>query len=93
MKEYLPPHDFQRVSHTFITSSLDYSNSSYVASDQSLLCHLQAVENAAAHLLTGKELRDHITPTFQLISGSSLKFYYLFLRVSVVLAQPYLIER
>lgn len=59
---YLPPHDFERVIHAFISSHIDYCNSLYVGLDQSSLRHLQAVQNVAARLLTGKRRRDHITP-------------------------------
>ena len=63
VKPYLPPNDFERVIHMFITSRLDYCNSLYVGLDQSSLRHLQLVQNAAAWLLTGKRRhQDHITP-------------------------------
>lgn len=49
----------------FITSRLDYCNSLLygVADDQ--LRRLQAVQNAAARLITGTRRRDHITPVLQ----------------------------
>ncbi|XP_061086404.1 uncharacterized protein LOC133121220 [Conger conger] len=62
VKAYLSQKDLERVVHAFITSRLDYCNSLYIGLDQSSLCCLQLVQNAAARLLTGKKKREHITP-------------------------------
>ena len=44
----------ESVIHAFIASRLDYCNVLYLDVSQSLLSHLQLVQNAAARLLTGK---------------------------------------
>lgn len=62
VKAYIPPCDFERVVHLFVTSRLDYCNSLYCGLDQSSLKRLQRVQNAAARLLTGTRKREHITP-------------------------------
>ena len=62
VRAYLPPRDFERVMHMFITVRLDYCNSLYVGLGQASLHRLQMVQNAAARLLTGTKRYQHITP-------------------------------
>jgi hypothetical protein len=51
--------------HAFITSRLDYCNSVYAGCSKKLLDKLQVVQNAAARLVTGHRLRNHITPALK----------------------------
>lgn len=48
--------------HAFVFSRLDYCNSLYIGVSQASLRRLQAVQNAAARLLTGTRKYDHISP-------------------------------
>jgi len=48
--------------HAFISSHLDYCNSLLYSVGDSLLKKLQAVQNAAAQVVTGAKKFDHITP-------------------------------
>ena len=48
--------------HAFITSRLDFCNSLLVGLPQSTLRRLQSVQNAAARLLAGTNISNHITP-------------------------------
>lgn len=47
--------------HAFITSRLDYCNAHYTGIDHALVCRLQLVQNAAAHLFNGSKKHSHIT--------------------------------
>ncbi len=63
IKAHFPPNEFEGIIHVFITSRLDFCNSSHFGVDQSSLRHLQLVQNSYIHLLTWKWRRDHhITP-------------------------------
>lgn len=98
VKGYLSPQNLERVIHAFITSRLDYCNSLYVSIDQSLLHHLQLVQNAAARLLTGKRKREHITPILASFHWLPVRFRIDFKILLIVfkalngLASPYLTE-
>ena len=48
--------------HVFISSRLDYCNSSLYGINDALLKKLQAVQNAAARVTTETRKFDHITP-------------------------------
>ncbi len=61
VKPILSSKIFEKVSHAFITSRLDYCNSLYFGIGQTALSRLQRVQNAAARLLTSTKKRDHIT--------------------------------
>ncbi len=62
VKLYLPFNDFERVTHTLITSRLHCCSSWYYELDMSSLRRLQMVLNVAARLLMGKKKYDHINP-------------------------------
>ena len=62
--QLLTPDAVKMLIHAFITSRLDYCNSLLGVTDQQLK-HLQSVQNAATHLLTGARRSDHITPVLQ----------------------------
>jgi len=53
------------VVHAFISSRLDYCNSLQFGISDKLLRRLQAVQNAAARLVTGTRRREHITPVLR----------------------------
>jgi len=53
------------VVHAFISSRVDYCNSLLYGISDILLRRLQAVQNAAARLVTGTRRYDHITPVLQ----------------------------
>uniref|UniRef100_A0A3B1JMG1 Reverse transcriptase domain-containing protein n=1 Tax=Astyanax mexicanus TaxID=7994 RepID=A0A3B1JMG1_ASTMX len=62
LKPFLSFSDLEKVIHAFISSQIDYCNSLYIGINQSLLHHLQLVQNAACRLLTRTKKREHITP-------------------------------
>ena len=49
----------------FVTSGLDYCNAVLAGLPKSTLAPLQRVQNAAAKLITGIYMRDHVTPALQ----------------------------
>jgi len=51
--------------HVFISSRLDYCNSLLYGVGDGLLKKLQAVQNAAARVVTGAKKFDHITPVLR----------------------------
>jgi len=53
------------VVHAFISSRVDYCNSLLYGISDILLRRLHALQNAAAHLVTGTRRCDHITPVLQ----------------------------
>ena len=53
------------VVHAFIASRRDYCNSLLFRISDNLLRRLQAVQNAAARLVTGTRRREHITPVLR----------------------------
>ncbi len=62
VKIFLSFKDFEKVIHAFIFSRLEYFNSLYIGVSQKALSRLQAVQNAAARMLTGTRKQEHITP-------------------------------
>ena len=53
------------IAQAFISCGLDYYNSLFYGISDSLIQHLQSVQNAAAHLVTGTRRCDHITPVLR----------------------------
>lgn len=53
VKIFLSFKDLEKVIHACIFSRLEYCNSLYIGVSQKALLHLQAVQNAAARMLTG----------------------------------------
>lgn len=74
VKHFLSSKDLEIVVHSFISSKIDYCNSLYIGLSQTMLVHLQLVQNAAARLLTGVRKRDHITPVLQSLHWLPVKF-------------------
>ncbi len=62
VKPFLSATDLEKLIHAFIFSRLDYCNTIYIGVNQTALARLQAVQNAAARLLTGTPKHEHITP-------------------------------
>ena len=62
IKPVLSFNDLERVIHAFISSRLDYCNALYVGLNKGSIARLQLVQNAAARLLTGTRIFEHITP-------------------------------
>ncbi len=62
VKPFLSAIDLEKLIHAFIFSRLDYCNTIYIGVNQTALARLQAVQNAAARLLTGTRKHEHITP-------------------------------
>uniref|UniRef100_A0A3B3HB31 Reverse transcriptase domain-containing protein n=1 Tax=Oryzias latipes TaxID=8090 RepID=A0A3B3HB31_ORYLA len=59
---FLSKKSLEMVIHAFIFSRLDYCNALYTCLSQQSVYQLQLVQNAAARLITGTRMRDHITP-------------------------------
>ena len=57
--------DAKTLVHAFISSRLDYCNSLLYGISDGLLRKLQAVQNAAARVVTGARKFDHITPVLR----------------------------
>jgi len=53
------------VVHAFVSSRLDYCNSLLFDVTDSLVLRLQAVQNAAARLISGTRRSEHITPVLR----------------------------
>jgi len=53
------------VVHAFVSSRLDYCNSLLFGVTDSLVQRLQAVQNAAARLVSGTRRSEHITPVLR----------------------------
>ncbi len=66
--------DMEVVIHALVTSQSDYCNSLYSGLPQSSLSRLQAVQNAAARLLTVSKKRDHISPVLSSLHWLPVKF-------------------
>lgn len=80
VRSFLSFKNFERAIHAFITSQLDYCNSLYAGVSQTCLARLQLVQNAAARLLTLKDVNTfhRCSPLFiGSLSASELilKFY------------------
>ncbi len=94
----MPRKEFESVIYAFITSRLDYCNSLYVCLDQSSLQCLQLVQNAAARLLTGTKMYEHITPVLASLHWLPVRFRIEFKMLLIVfkilhgLAPAYLSE-
>uniref|UniRef100_A0A3P9CSH2 Reverse transcriptase domain-containing protein n=1 Tax=Maylandia zebra TaxID=106582 RepID=A0A3P9CSH2_9CICH len=54
--------ELEKIVHAFVSSRLDYCNSLFTSLDKSCRSRLQAIQNAAARLLTRSSKRAHITP-------------------------------
>jgi len=54
------------LAQAFISSRLDYCNSTLYNITDSLFRRLKAVQNATARLITGVQRKEHITPILQL---------------------------
>ncbi|TKS71945.1 hypothetical protein D9C73_006018 [Collichthys lucidus] len=54
--------DAEKLVHAFVTSRLDYCNSLLSGCSNKSLRTLQLIQNAAARVLTGTKIRDHISP-------------------------------
>lgn len=72
VKPYLRKADLEKVIHVFTTSRQDYSTCLYVG--QLKLSHMQIVQNAAAHLLTGRKKREHITPVLSSLHWLPIRY-------------------
>uniref|UniRef100_A0A8C6LAX3 Reverse transcriptase domain-containing protein n=1 Tax=Nothobranchius furzeri TaxID=105023 RepID=A0A8C6LAX3_NOTFU len=57
--------DLEKIIHAFVSSRLDYCNALFTGLSKTSLSRLQAIQNAAARLLTKSSRRAHITPVLQ----------------------------
>uniref|UniRef100_A0A669ET81 Reverse transcriptase domain-containing protein n=1 Tax=Oreochromis niloticus TaxID=8128 RepID=A0A669ET81_ORENI len=76
VKPFISFCDLERVLHTSVTTHLDYCNGLYIGIDQASLSHLQMVQNAAAHLLTGTRKREHITLFLPPYTGFHFRIHF-----------------
>uniref|UniRef100_A0A669AWP7 Reverse transcriptase domain-containing protein n=1 Tax=Oreochromis niloticus TaxID=8128 RepID=A0A669AWP7_ORENI len=66
--------ELQKLIHAFVSSRLDYCNSLFTSLDKSSLSRLQAIQNAAARLLTCSTKRVHITPILYSLHWLPIEF-------------------
>jgi len=65
IKRYLDQATLEKVVHTFVTSKLDYCNSLLLGAPTKVMARVQRIQNAAARLVTGTPIHDHITPVLR----------------------------
>ena len=65
IKKYLTGEQVKSVIHAHVTSRLDQNNSLLLGLQKQKLTKLQHVQNAAARLISGTKLRDHISPVLR----------------------------
>ena len=61
IKQSLTPEAMKTLVSAFISSRIDYCNSVFTGISGQLLQRLQAIQNAAAHLITGARRSQHMT--------------------------------
>ena len=61
--DIFPPLECWELIHAFVSSRWAYCNSRYACLSQGAAARLQLLQNTAAHLLTKRKHREHITPT------------------------------
>ena len=62
----------------FVTTRLEYCSSVLAGLPQSMIDPLQRVQNAAARLVAGTGMRDHITPVLQSLHWLLIKFRIIY---------------
>ena len=56
---------FEMLIHAFVTSRIDYCNSLFTNIPKNSIKVLQSIQNYAARLVSGSNLRNHITPVLE----------------------------
>lgn len=74
LEPVLSNHNFETVIQDFVTTRLNYCNALFVGMNGSSLGHLQMVQNAAAHLLTGTCKYEHISPVLRSLHWLPIQF-------------------
>ena len=62
IRRSLPPDTTKLLIHSFITSRIDYCNTSFAGLPHASLMRIQSVVNAAARLVCNGRKYDHVTP-------------------------------
>ena len=62
IRHILSQQDGEKLVHAYVTSRLDYCKSLFSGCPNKILKTLQLIQNAAAHVLTGTNIRDPICP-------------------------------
>lgn len=62
IKQYLNRETLETIMHSFVSAKFDYCNALFLGLPRDRLKKLQKIQNAAARMLTGTGLRDHMTP-------------------------------
>ena len=74
IRRILSKTDAEKLIHAFVTSRLDYCNSLLSGCPNKSIKTLQLIQNAAARVLTGTRIRDHISPVLASLHWLPVKF-------------------
>ena len=65
IRQYLSQEIAAKLIHAFVSAKLDFMNGLLYKSPKTYVSKLQRVQNAAARLITGTKMREHITPVLK----------------------------
>ena len=74
IKQFLSKETCEKLIHAFVTAKLDFLNSLIYGLPDLDINKLQRIQNAAARMLTGAKMRDHIQPILRELHWLPLKF-------------------
>ena len=80
MRKYLSQDNLKRIVNAFVISRLDYCNSVLYGLPKLVLEKIQRIQKIAAHLITGTNRMDHITPVLRDLHWLPIKSRIVFTR-------------